>query len=67
MLDKIREKVSKLKGSTKFLVRLIYPILLFLIMHFLFVYGMNAKSSTVQLIFILLWAFLEWTIFLKKK
>lgn len=67
MLKNIKVYVDKLKGFQKFLFRLSYPILLFLLMYFILVKGLQLKLSTIQLFFIIIWAYLEWTLFFRKR
>ncbi|MCC5923961.1 MAG: hypothetical protein JJT77_09250 [Crocinitomicaceae bacterium] len=60
-------KINELNGVTKFIVRIIYPILLFIVLYMLGTMVLNITISVVQVIFILVWAYLEWRVFFSHK
>ena len=67
MFETIRLKIRKLNPQLKFLLRIVYPVSLYLLFYWIFVYLLKSSVQPVQLIFILLWAFLEWKFFLSNK
>lgn len=66
MLNGIRNSVDKLSVGMKFLLRIAYPILTYIIFYFVLHYFFHIGLKTTQLIFIIFWAVVEWQIFLKK-
>jgi hypothetical protein len=61
------EKVNQLNGAVKFFIRIFYPILLFILLYILGVKTLNFEISTIQVLFILIWAFIEWRVFFSYK
>ncbi|RFC53806.1 hypothetical protein [Brumimicrobium aurantiacum] len=66
MLENLRRKVSQLSIGAKFIVRILYPIMIYLIFYIILHANVGVELQTVQLIFILLWLVIEWQIFFKK-
>lgn len=66
MLENLRKAVSKMSLGVKFIVRIIYPITIYLLFYFLLHLNFRMELQTVQIIFILLWLIIEWQVFFKK-
>jgi len=66
ILEKLRVKISKMPLGVKFIVRIVYPVLLYLIFFFLFHKNMRIELQTIQFVFIILWLLIEWKVFFKK-
>jgi hypothetical protein len=63
-MQKFRQKLNELSKVEKILLRLAYPILLYIILHFSLFQFYPREEKTFQFIFIIIWAFLEWYFFL---
>ncbi|PWH86917.1 hypothetical protein [Brumimicrobium oceani] len=66
LLENLRKKVSKLSLGVKFIVRILYPVTLYLIFFFLLHINLRIELQNVQFVFIILWLLIEWQIFFKK-
>lgn len=66
MLESLRKKISKMPLGLKFVVRILYPITLYLLLYFLLHISMRFGLQNIQLLFIILWILIEWQVFLKK-
>lgn len=63
-MQEFRKKLNELSKIKKILIRLVYPILLYTIIHFLVIQHYPRQEQTIQLVFIFIWAALEWYFFL---
>jgi hypothetical protein len=63
-MQEFRKKLNELSKIKKIIIRLVYPILLYTIIHFLIIQQYPKQEQTIQFIFILVWAALEWYFFL---
>lgn len=66
MLESLRIKISKMSLGVKFIVRIIYPVLTYLVFYFILHVNMQVELQTVQMLFIFLWLLIEWQVFFKK-
>gem|GEM_PF-4792293 len=66
-MDNLRTKVNKLNGGYKFMLRILYPIVLYTIFFLMLVRQDILAPRLAQLIFILLWGGIEWYFFLSVK
>ena len=66
MIEELRNRIDNLSKGAKFIVRLIYPILLYLLFHFIMHSTIGLDLQVTQFIFIILWGIVEWQLFLKK-
>jgi len=66
MLESLRQKISKLSLGLKFIIRVTYPVLLYILFYFLLHKTFRTQLQTTQLLFIFLWTIIEWQVFFKK-
>lgn len=66
MINRLRNKIKGLSEVSKFVVRLLYPILLYVLFHFTIHVLIGLELRLTQFVFILLWGLIEWQLFLKK-
>lgn len=66
-MKNLRTKLNNLPKVQKVIFRIAYPIIIYTILYLFFVKQLEVKSETIQLIFILLWAVLEWYLFLARR
>lgn len=66
MIENIRKKIDSLHPAVKFIIRLIYPIGLYVIFHFGIHTALGMELRMMQFAFLLIWGVIEWQLFLKK-
>jgi len=66
ILESLRKTVSKMPLGVKFIVRIAYPVLVYLIFYFVLHKSFRVELQTVQFVFIMLWLITEWQVFFKK-
>ncbi|MGM0479085.1 MAG: hypothetical protein ACQERC_07655 [Bacteroidota bacterium] len=65
-MKNLRNYLRDLSPLPKFLIRVLYPVIFYLTAHFIFVVGLKLSTQTVQVVFILIWAFIEWQLFFRR-
>ena len=63
-MHKFREKINNRSKGAKVFIRILYPILLYTLVHFFIIENFRVEERIVQFIFILVWGALEWYFFL---
>lgn len=63
-MHKFREKLNNIPKAGKVFIRIFYPIVLYILIHFLIIQNFRIEERTVQFVFVLLWGALEWYFFL---
>lgn len=63
-MQNFRQKINELPKVQKIIIRLIYPILMYIVLHFLLFRFYPREKETFQFVFIIIWAFVEWYFFL---
>ncbi len=66
-MNKLKTKLNNLNSGVKFIVRIIYPVILYTMMYFAGVRLFNLSPQLIQLIFLLIWGGLEWYFFLSNR
>lgn len=66
-MNKLKTKLTNLPPTLKFLVRLIYPILLYTLMHLFIIRYFVESTRIFQALFLFIWGALEWYLFLSNK
>lgn len=59
--------VNELNPGLKFIVRVVYPIIIFVLFYTIGFSLLQLDLLFVQVVFLLFWAFIEWRIFLSYK
>lgn len=62
----LRKKLRALPATQKFIIRILYPIVLFVIFYLIYLVTPIQNLQAVQLFFILVWALLEYLLFFKR-
>ena len=65
-LKEVRKKLRNLPATKKFIVRIVYPIVLFIPFYLIYKYTAITNIRLVQIIFIAVWGGVEYVLFLKK-
>jgi hypothetical protein len=67
MFEKLRRKINNSNPALRFIIRLLYPISLYVIFHLLFYNALGLDLRMIQFVFLIIWGGLEWQLFLKRK
>lgn len=63
----LRYKLNSSNGGLKFILRILYPIILYTLLHLTVIRHNLIEPKLIQGLFILIWAALEWYFFLSVK
>ncbi len=66
-MQKIRTKINNLPKAHQFLIRIVYPILIYVFIHFTVIIKIDINLKLIQGIFILIWAALEYYFFFSQR
>ena len=66
-MQKIRTKINNLPKALQFLIRIVYPILLYVLIHFTVIIKIDINLKLIQGIFMLIWAALEYYFFFSQR
>lgn len=63
-MNNLRTKLNNLNGGLKFILRIIYPVVLYSILFLTIIKQNILEPRLVQGLFLLLWGVIEWYFFL---
>lgn len=66
MFSSLRKRVVGLGKTPKFIVRIVYPVAIYLIFHFLFINLLHFDANKIQIAFLFVWALIEWQVFFRE-
>jgi hypothetical protein len=66
-MDNLRTKLNNLNGGLKFILRIIYPVVIYSVLFLSLINTQLVQPRIVQGLFILLWGAIEWYFFLSVK